>query len=150
MKKLRIYVDTSVIGGCCDVEFSAPSQALVDLFSTGRAVLLASDLLLLELDLAPEEVRTVMAQMPIESIERVAVNEEAERLKNRYLSEGVVGEGSANDAFHVALATVARADMIVSWNFKHIVHYEKMRGFNAVNLKEGYGQLEIHAPPEVI
>ena len=59
-------------------------------------------------------------------------------------------KGSANDAFHVALATVARADMIVSWNFKHIVHYEKMRGFNAVNLKEGYGQLEIHAPPEVI
>lgn len=54
------------------------------------------------------------------------------------------------DAHHIALATVARADLVVSWNFKHIVHWEKMRGFNAVNLREGYPLIEIHSPREVV
>ena len=47
-------------------------------------------------------------------------------------------------------ATVARADMIVSWIFKHIVHFQKSRGYNAVNLREGYALLAIHTPTEGI
>jgi len=78
------------------------------------------------------------------------VNGEAERLQDLYLAASVVGPASANDAMHVALAVVSRADMIVSWNFKHIVHYDKMRGFNAVNVREGYGQLMILSPLEVV
>ena len=67
-----------------------------------------------------------------------------------YLAAGVVGPASLLDAHHVAIATVARADMIVSWNFKHIVHHEKMAGFNAVNLREGYPPLRIFSPLEVV
>jgi hypothetical protein len=51
---------------------------------------------------------------------------------------------------HVANATVGGADMIVSWNFRHIVHFRKIRGFNAVNLKEGYATLAIYSPREVV
>lgn len=61
-----------------------------------------------------------------------------------------MGPASLLDAHHVAIATVARADMIVSWNFQHIVHHEKMAGFNAVNLREGYPTLRIFSPLEVV
>ena len=61
-----------------------------------------------------------------------------------------MGKTHVNDAHHVALASVAGADMIVSWNFRHIVHHEKIRAFNAVNLKEGYGILAIYSPLEVV
>jgi hypothetical protein len=79
-----------------------------------------------------------------------STNEEAVLLHDAYLAAGVVGPGSDDDAQHVANATVARADMIVSWNFKHIVHFQKIRGYNAVNLREGYALLAIHTPTEVI
>ena len=64
----------------------------------------------------------------------------------------VPGDSPADevDAQHIALATVCRADLVVSWNFKHIVHYEKIRGFNSVNLREGYGMVDIRSPREVV
>ena len=123
MRKLRIYLDTSVVGGCFDERFREASRSLMALFAKRDAVLLASDLLLRELDGAPVEVQAVMTGLPVESIERVALNEEADRLKELYLDAKVVGPTHGNDALHVGLATVARADMIVSWNFKHIVHF---------------------------
>ncbi len=62
----------------------------------------------------------------------------------------IVGKRYTTDAFHVALATVAGADVIVSWNCKHIVHLEKIRGFNAVNLLNGFANIEIRTPEEVV
>jgi len=149
-RKLRIYVDTSVVGGCLDEEFIEPSRKLMELFRLGKATVLASDLLLRELEDAPPEVKAVLPSLPLESIERVELGDEAERLQALYMDADVVGTSCGNDALHVALAVVAHADMIVSWNFKHIVHFDKMRGFNAVNLREGYGQLTILSPLEVV
>jgi len=103
-----------------------------------------------ELDEAPAEVQGVLPSLPFDSIEQVEFSPEADRLKDLYLAAGVVGAAHTNDALHVALAVVAHADMIVSWNFRHIVHFDKMRGFNAVNLREGYGRLEILSPLEVV
>lgn len=88
--------------------------------------------------------------MPISCIEQLQLDEEALDLRNSYLRAGVVGTANANDALHVALATVARVDLIVSWNFKHIVHFDKIKGFNAVNLGEGYLPIEIRSPLEVV
>ncbi len=149
-RKLRIYVDTSVVGGCLDDEFMEPSRKLLELFRSGNATVLASDLLLLELEDAPPDVKAILSSLPLASIERVELGEEAERLQALYMAADVVGPACGNDALHVALAVVARADMIVSWNFKHIVHFDKMRGFNSVNLREGYGQLAILSPLEVV
>ncbi len=94
--------------------------------------------------------RSILPSLPLANMERVEIGEEAERLQVLYLKADVVGPTCANDALHVALAVVAHADMIVSWNFKHIVHFDKMRGFNAVNIREGYGRLEILSPLEVV
>jgi hypothetical protein len=64
-------------------------------------------------------------------------------LRDAYLSAGVVGRGSLDDASHVAAATAARADAIVSWNFKDIVSVGRIRGYNRVNLQLGYEILTI-------
>jgi tryptophan 2,3-dioxygenase len=109
-----------------------------------------SDILAEDLEMAPEGVRSVLASVPEENIELAELSQEAAALRDAYMEAEVVGPEQAYDAYHVALATVARADLIVSWNFKHIVHFEKIRGFNAVNLREGYLPVDIRSPQEVV
>jgi len=150
MKKPRIYVDTSVIGGCLDEEFAEDSNALLEMAKRGDAVLLVSDLLLDELRFAPPDVSAILDSLPSNCIEVVKFSSEAYRLRDQYLAAGVVGPGSADDALHVALATLAGADLLGSWNFKHIVHYDKVRKFNGVNLAEGYPLMDIVSPPEIV
>lgn len=152
MKRMRVYVDTSVFGGCFDDEFREQSLMLMDMAKDGQIQMLISDLLLRELEMAPEKVKNLLLDLSDNecAVENIALSQEAEDLRNCYLDAEVVGKAQMNDALHVALATVARADLIVSWNFKHIVHFEKIRGFNAVNLRAGYMPIEIHSPREVV
>jgi len=150
MKAVRVYIDTSVVGGCLDEEFAAESQALMAMARRGEVTLIASSHLADELVDAPAEVKQVFAALPDECIARVMVTQEALSLRDQYLKAGILGPGSADDALHVAIATVAGADLIVSWNFRHIVHFEKIRQFNAINQFQGYGLLDIRSPKEVV
>ena len=146
----RIYVDTSVIGGCCDAEFADASQKLIAMAKAGDVILLISALLAEELENAPTAVKSIVDVLPRRSLEYVNESAESRHLRNAYLAAAVVGPAHVDDAHHVALATVAHANFIVSWNFKHIVHFDKIRGFNAVNLREGYPPLAIYSPLEVV
>ncbi len=150
MPRLRICIDTSVIGGCFDPEFAVDSSALCDAFRSGRHQPIVSDLLRAELELAPERVRLVLATIPSGYIEEVELDDEAADLADAYLREGVVPNRSLVDARHIAIATVCRADVLVSWNFEHVVNLMRIRGYNAVNLKRGYPSLEIRSPKEVL
>jgi len=150
LKRLRVYIDTSVIGGCLDPEFAPESRALLEMARTGKVTLVVSDVLGDELEEAPPAVQKVFDSLSDDCLEYVETGPEEEALRRRYVESGVVRERSAGDALHVAAATVARADMIVSWNFKHIVNYAKIRGFNAVNMREGYFPIEIRSPREVV
>jgi len=149
-KLIRVYADTSVFGGCFDAEFADASIRLFDAVRHGRIHLVVSDTTALELSSAPEQVRRVLADLPSVFLERIAVDEEIEHLRDAYLAHQVVGPAAKRDAEHIAAATVADVDMIVSWNFKHIVHYEKISGYQGVNLIEGYPQIRIFSPLEVI
>jgi hypothetical protein len=71
-------------------------------------------------------------------------------LADAYLREGAVGKGCLADAQHIAAATVARVNVLVSWNFKHIVNLKRIQWYNAVNCKEGYGLIDIRTPWEVL
>jgi len=150
MKTLRIYLDTSVIGGCCDTEFAEASCRLIEMVKRGEVILLISALLAEELENAPPDVQAILDDLPRQSLEFVSESAESRRLRDHYLAAAVVGPAHATDAHHVALATVSRADLIVSWNFKHIVHFDKIRGFNAVNLRDGYAPIAIYSPLEVV
>ena len=71
-------------------------------------------------------------------------------MAQRYIEDGVISPNHFLDAEHIAIATVEKVDIIVSWDFKHIVNVHKIRGFNSVNLKEGYQLIDIRPPMEVI
>jgi hypothetical protein len=102
-----------------------------------------------ELEPAPVEVRKVLDRLSWASIEDVPITPEVTALSNAYLAEGVVGPRSLDDAGHVAAASIARADAIVSWNFKHIVHIDRIKGYQRVNLLRGYGIPTILSPREL-
>lgn len=150
MHRQRIYVDTSVIGGCFDQEFSTESLALIEMARRGEVVLLLSDLLFQELEEAPRPVVTVIEGLPPDGYVLVNADDDAGVLQRHYLEAKIVGEAFQDDAMHVAIATIAKADLIVSWNFKHIVHVDKIRRFNAVNLMHGYQTIDIRSPKEVV
>lgn len=150
MLRPRIYVDTSVIGGCLDDEFEKFSNQLFEEFISGKKKLVISDLVLFELEGAPENVREVLNKVAEDDIEYIFLNEESVSLANAYLKEGVIAEHSLSDARHIAIATVERVDVLVSWNFKHIVNLNRIHLINSVNLRLGYPILEIRSPLEVI
>ena len=150
MFRPRIYVDTSVIGGCLDNEFEEYSTQLFEEFIAGKKRLVISDLVLFELEEAPENVREVLNKVAEDNIEYVFLNEESMSLANSYLKEGVIAEHSLSDARHIAIATVEKVNVLVSWNFKHIVNLNRIHLINSVNLKLGYPILEIRSPLEVI
>lgn len=150
MKPLRIYCDTSVIGGCYDADFAADSMRLMEAVQRGRLVLLLSDVVLAELADAPTQVQQVLERLPVTAVEKVELTGAVLALRDAYLAAKILGSRWADDAAHVAAATVARADAIVSWNFQHIVRLDKMKAYNQVNLLEGYGILTIVTPKEVL
>ena len=146
----RIYIDTSVIGGCEDDEFRVHSRQLMEQFVRGDSVLVASLLTLQELAAAPKAVRDHLGHVPENHIEILQLDADAQRLSGLYIEEGVLSKKMLADAQHIAMATIARVDVLVSWNFKHIVNLFRIHGYNSVNIRLGYPILEIRAPREVI
>lgn len=146
---VRVYADTSVFGGVFDVQFEAASKAFFDLVRRKRLTLVISELVLEELIPAPPQVRRWFERhQPI--AEQVKVGESALELRQAYLEAGIVSPASRADALHVALATVTACPVLISWNCKHIVHFRRIRQYNAVNQFKGYGTVSIHTPLEVI
>ena len=149
MSSLRVYADTSVFGGVFDDEFEDASQAFFELVKRGRFQLLVSDLSRREIEEAPSQVKSYFDSL-IGQVQFAVLDDLALALRDAYLAAGVVGKQSLDDAAHVAIATVSKADLIVSWNFRHIVHFEKIRHYNEVNASRGYGSIEIRSPLEVL
>ncbi|NLF07370.1 MAG: type II toxin-antitoxin system VapC family toxin [Pirellulaceae bacterium] len=149
MKVQSAYTDTSVFGGVFDDEFTVASRDFFDLVRRGVFELLISDISRKEIASAPAQVISLFDEM-LALLRVVSVDDEILRLRDAYVSAGIVGDKWADDAGHVAAATIGMADLIVSWNFKHIVHFDKIRRYNAINLLNGYREIDIRSPAEVI
>lgn len=145
---LRIYIDTSVFGGCFEPRFQESSRNLIQRCELGIYVPVISDLLSSEIIGAPPHVRAVFTEVAAIA-ERLADSEDADLLADRYVERAILGSRYENDLLHIALATVAGVDALVSWNFKHMVRFDKIRQFNAVNVEMGYRELRIIAPREL-
>jgi predicted nucleic acid-binding protein len=150
VRRLIVYPDTSVFGGCFDREFAEESRTFFAEIRSGRFDILVSETTLRELQRAPDYVRQVLADVPEDRLMSMALSEEVEALRDAYVDALVVGASAILDAEHIASASVAGVDLIVSWNFKHVVHFEKIRGYHAVNLLRGYHPIPIHTPREVV
>ena len=147
---VKVYVDTSVFGGCFDVEFEEWSNKLMEEFKFGLKVVVISDLTLKELEEAPQNVRSLVEEIPEEHKDYVILDDETRVLARHYIEESAVSERYLVDAQHIGIATVNRVDVLVSWNFRHIVNLTRIRLYNSVNLKYGYPLLEIRSPREVL
>ena len=145
-----VYTDTSVIGGCFDPEFKEYSQALFAEFRTGQKILQLSDLVLLELQTASETVMNKLAEVPKCYKIQVKSTVKAVKLAETYIEEGALSNKSYNDALHIAMATLHSADILASWNFKHIVNLDRIKLYNAINARMGYRIIEIRTPREIL
>lgn len=147
---MKVYTDTSVIGGCFDEEFKEWSNALFQEFILGTKRIMLSDLTLQELELARKEVREKVKEIPEQHLIGIGTDDEAIRLAETYICEGALTNKSYNDALHIALATLNNSDVLASWNFKHIVNLERIRLYNSINLRLGYRMIEIRTPREIL
>lgn len=146
MKIPRIYLDTSVIGQCFDKEFELWSNGLFNDIRLGLFRPVTSPVVAVEIQDAPIRVRQKYEELLLYNIE---ISEEVGHLLEEYQKHEILPTKFFDDMNHIALATVASVDMVVSWNFKHIVRFDKIRQFNAVNIEHGYKALEIYSPREV-
>lgn len=146
----KLYLDTSVFGGFFDSEFEKWTKILFERILEGQYIILYSKLTDAELTPAPKKVRDLVLTIPESQIETIEITKESQNLANQYVIEKVVGKTSIADCLHIALATIYNADVLVSWNFKHIVNINKIRGFNSVNYRLGHKILEIRTPREII
>ena len=148
--RLRVYIDTSVIGGCFDREFNEWSNLLFDEFRNGKKIAVLSDITFDELELAGKEIKNVINRIPEKYREYLIQDEEVIELAEKYITDGAVTMKFFEDALHIAIATINKVDVLVSWNFKHIVNINRIRLYNSVNLKSGYSMIDIRSPREIL
>jgi predicted nucleic acid-binding protein len=148
--KQRIYIDTSVFGGYYDEEFEEFTKQLFDRIMKGEFILLYSTVTQEELGAAPKDVKELVNHLKKDFTEFVEITNEVIELALQYISEKVVGKTSYADCLHIALATIQKADFLISWNFKHIVNIQRIMGYNSINIKNGYKQLEIRSPRDLM
>ena len=149
--KIFTNTDLEPLHDCInDPEFELWTKILFDKIAQGEYTVIYSKLIDIELIYAPERVKKLATGLSRERLEFVDISDEAVELAESYLKENVVGKTSRTDCIHIALATLNHADILVSWNFKHIVNINRIRGYNAVNYKLGNKILEIRTPREIL
>ena len=148
--KQRIYIDTSVIGGYYDIEFEKATRQLFERIVNKEFEVYFSEVNEAELINAPQHVKEVKNLIPSNCLYYISVVDEVETLAQLYINEKALGKANENDAYHIALASVNRIDCLISWNFKHIVNYDKIKMFNAINMRFGYPLIDIRSPLEFL
>ena len=149
MKAQRVYIDTSVLGGCSDLELPRWWNPIIDDFRAGRLNPVTPKTITAETVDAPPEVRALLADLLTLTPETLIITPEILALADAYQAHGILTPKFYADGLHIALATSAEVDLLVSWNFRHVVRYDKIRLFTAVNLERGYKPLAIYSPREV-
>ena len=124
----KVYIDTSVIGGQFDKEFSDDTVPFFNAVMSGQIIIIISDLLRVELLKAPQQVKDFLTSLPEKQIENISLTQDAAKLAEQYILAKVVGQTSRADCQHIAMATLKKVDVLASWNFKHIVNLDKIRG----------------------
>lgn len=150
MKKQLIYLDTSIFGGLHDEEFKDFTEPLFERIKKSEFEIIYSNVTEMELENAPDQIKATVALLPKNSTKYVKSDIESVNLAKRYIDERVVGSTSYADCLHIALATIHNANILISWNFKHIVNVVRIVGYNSVNIAEGYKPIDIRSPRELM
>ena len=147
---MRYYFDTSVFGGYFDDEFQDDTRRLFAEIEKGKILVVISQLTARELFRAPEEVQELIDLIPTGKLDVSPITDETTALAERYIKAGALTKKSISDAQHIATATIARVDVLVSCNFHHMVNFFRVRQYNSINLRYGYPTIDIRSPREVL
>lgn len=149
---MKFYLDTSIFGGLFDEGFDQPTHELFKFIERKNITVIYSRILGDELGLAPEHVRVKaresLLRVEVEYIEDIT--KEVLDLANTYIEVGALKRRSINDAQHIAIATIAGANAIITWNFRHMANFIKIEQYNDINLQKGYRRINIYSPMEII
>jgi predicted nucleic acid-binding protein len=96
-----------------------------------------------------EKLKNMKALITDYKVEVLPGNEETMQLSKQYIAAGIIPEKYSTDAIHIASATVAGIDYIVSLNFRHIMKHKTIISTEIINASEGYKRVFIHIPAEV-
>lgn len=143
------YVDTPVWGGYFDNEFEEWTKPFFNQLALRGDTVIVSSITLTEIAKAPDKVKSLLENFPENQIEVISLTKEHELLAQHYLQEGALTQKFESDALHIAIATIRRVDSLISWNFKHMVNFFRIRLYNSINLKHGYPTIDIRTPREV-
>jgi hypothetical protein len=146
---MKFYIDTSVWGGYADKEFSEWTIPFFEQAIEGRFTIVLSDVTIGELQKAPDAIRELPSIIPSDYLELVTITDEQSELANKYVNEGALTPKFYSDAQHIAIASIMKVDGLISWNFKHMVNFFRIRQYNSINLKFGYSTIDIRTPKEV-
>jgi predicted nucleic acid-binding protein len=144
-----IYLDTSVFGGYYDDEFKVYTRQFFEKVFNENIIIMVSETVENELKNAPDKVKAFYNSIPKEILKKVDTTEEIKALANKYVKANIITEKYFSDCLHIATATINNADVLVSWNFKHMVNIERKIGYNVVNSLENYKTIQIVTPMEV-
>jgi hypothetical protein len=154
MKKSKVYLETTLFNFYVDIDRGDAHVDTVRLFkeiAAGKYEAYSSDYVVDELKRAPDEKREKMIGLFSEyGIEVLEPDDEASRLADLYVSEGIIPQKYRTDGLHIAIATINGLDMIISMNFQHIVKNKTEKLTGALNVLNGYRAVEIVSPMEVI
>lgn len=145
---MKLYLDTSIYGGYYDDEFKEDTRLLFDCIDSNDLMVIVSEVVQLELSRARKEVRDTIKM--IKNLIFEDITDEMETLAENYLKSKALPKKCIEDARHVAFATIIGGTNIVSWNFKHLVNFQRIDDLNVVNLREGYRTINIYTPKQII
>jgi predicted nucleic acid-binding protein len=148
--KLQIYLDTSVISACVDDRMRERQKDTEELFHRlGEYEVSISELTLTEIENTRDEEKRNQMSRIISPFQVLEITDEMRKLREIYLKEEVFSPASIDDALHVACAVISRVDILVSWNFRHLVRRTRRALINEVNIRHGFRTIEIVSPPEI-
>lgn len=154
MRQFKIYLDTSIINFAVDDRNPKEKEVtlkLIEEIKQGRYEVFISDVVIFEIKRADKERAEQLAKV-IKDInpEQLVIDDEVRVLASKYMEEGVIPAKYENDAIHIAVASVNNLDLIVSWNFEHIVKFKTKKEVTGINSFMGYKDIEIYSPREVV
>jgi predicted nucleic acid-binding protein len=144
-----LYIDTSVFDGYFEKGFLDGTKPFFDKVINDKITIIISELVVDELKNAPDNIKAFYDSMPNEILKIVNITDEIKTLANKYIEANILTEKHIRDCLHVATATIYNADSFVSQNFKNIVNYGQINGYNSVNTKEGYKTISICSPNSI-
>lgn len=154
MRKLKLYFDTSVLNFAIATDVPNEREATLKLFEEvrqGKHEVFISGVVADEVNRAPEPIATKLKEVLVKlNAVELSAGEDAVNLAEKYIENGIIPRKYDDDALHIAIATANDLDMVVSWNFTHMVKAKTKREVIGVNLLMGYKQIEICSPQEVI